>query len=179
MALCCHFPTTQLQLLWLNYGSMTGWSVYVCACALVVITKEPIENRAPSNFLGSDIDTAPQGSFNNYVVMILAFFCPPTYCYVDSFTLHIRQKWTFLDHLPISSRPRSYWTTPDSSYIERKGIISKIIRSENWLTVASIGCREVRIKLWNCWPNSSSTTNSVSVIQQHLGWAQLRTAARR
>ena len=76
VALCCHFPTTQLQLLWLNYGSMTGWSVYVCACALVVITKEPIENRAPSNFLGSDIDTAPQGSFSNYVIIILALLCP-------------------------------------------------------------------------------------------------------
>ena len=76
---------------------MTGWSVYVCACALVVITKEPIENRAPSNFLGSDIDTAPQGSFINYVVMILAFLCSPTYCYVDSFTLHVDENahfWT-------------------------------------------------------------------------------------
>jgi hypothetical protein len=75
VALCCHFPTTQLQLLWLNYGSMTGWSVYVCACALVVITKEPIENRAPSNFLGSDIDTAShRGPFNDYVDKILHFF---------------------------------------------------------------------------------------------------------
>ena len=74
---------------------MTGWSVYVCACALVVITKEPIENRAPSNFLGSDIDTAPQGSFSNYMGMILAFLCPPPYFYVDSFTLHVDKNGHF------------------------------------------------------------------------------------
>ena len=178
MALCCHFPTTQLQLLWLNYGSMTGWSVYVCACALVVITKEPIENRAPYNFLGSDIDKLLRG----HSITTWSWFWPFCAHPPTAMWTVLPCTWTkmdILDHLPTSSRSRSYWTTPHSSYIERKGIISKIIRSENWLTVASIGCREVRIKLWNCWPNSSSTTNSVSVIQQHLGWAQLRTAARR
>ena len=100
VALCCHFPTTQLQLLWLNYGSMTGWSVYVCACALVVITKEPIENRAPSNFLGSDIDTAPQGAFNNLRGHDFGFFCPPTYCYVDDFTLHVDKNGHFWTSCP-------------------------------------------------------------------------------
>ena len=43
--------------------------------------------------------------------MILPFF---DHLYMDIFYSKRGQKWTWLDHLPTSSCPRSYWMTPSS-----------------------------------------------------------------
>ena len=55
----------------------------------------------------------PWGSFNNYVDMICPFSDHlPTTIYVNMKMDKKGQKWTFLDHLPTSSFPLCYGTTP-------------------------------------------------------------------
>ena len=68
-----------------------------------------------------------QVSFNNYVDRIRPFFDHlPTYLYLDIFYHERGQKLRFLDHLPTSSCPRSYWMTPgrESSPAEDEVILA-------------------------------------------------------
>ena len=54
-----------------------------------------------------------KGPFKNYVDKILTIFdYLPTYLNVDIFYPKRGQKEVFFDHLPTSSCPRSFWTTP-------------------------------------------------------------------
>ena len=67
--------------------------------------------QTPSGLTGNNLDAvdtvfaalkgfSPRGPFNNYVVIILAFLCPPTYCYVNSFTLHVDKNGHFWTTYP-------------------------------------------------------------------------------
>ena len=95
--------------LWLN-----DRLVCICLCMRACGHHERANwEQSPIQLLRFRHRQAPQGSFNNYVVMILAFLRPPTYCYLDNFNLHVyKNKHFWTTYLPTSSRPRSNWTTP-------------------------------------------------------------------
>ena len=92
---CCHFPAFMAQL-WLN-----DRLVCICLCMRACGHHERANwEQSPIQLLRFRHRQAPQGSFNNYVVMILAFLCQPTYCYVDSFTLHVDKNGHFWTTYP-------------------------------------------------------------------------------
>ena len=54
----------------------------------------------------------PYGAIQKLRGQYFDHFCQPTYLNVDIFYPKRGQKEAFLDHLPTSSCPRSFWTTP-------------------------------------------------------------------
>ena len=100
------------------------------------ITSKQCHTHAHSKMIfACTLHNCYKGRFTNCVDKILAFFdhLPP--CIDIFYGMNVDKKWTFLDHLPTLYCKRSLWSTPYSTYNQKKILFFLFINCNDQVSI--------------------------------------------